>query len=180
LVEVVEVPVRSALETKVHALQAEVAQLQGALTSRIVIEQAKGQLSITHGVAVDAAFETLRGHARSKRRNIHEVADEVVRNGGEFLAPAPRSKIALADEVHRLLLRAADAAEALAKLAPSPAVAQLKRSRNAPSSLARHADLVCPWPRLAKEPGWWGTSQESRPQPSPRQRLLCRSGGTTC
>ena len=43
MVEVVEVPVQSALERKVHALQAEVAQLQGALTSRIVLDQAKGQ-----------------------------------------------------------------------------------------------------------------------------------------
>jgi hypothetical protein len=126
LVEVVEVPVQNVLETKLYALKAEVAQLQGALTSRIVIEQAKGQLSITHGVSVDVAFETLRRYARSQQRNIHEVADEVVRNGGAFLAPAPKSKIALADEVHRLLMRAADAAEELATLAPNPAVAQLK------------------------------------------------------
>lgn len=123
---VVKVPVRGALEANVHALQAEVAQLQGALTSRIVIEQAKGRLSITHGVAVDAAFETLRSYARSQRRNIHEVAGEVVRNRGEFLAPAPTSKSALTAEVHRLLIRAAAAAEELAKLAPTPAVAELK------------------------------------------------------
>jgi hypothetical protein len=101
-----------------------VAQLQGALTSRIVLEQAKGQLSITHGVGIDEAFETLRSYARSQRRNIHAVADEVVRNRGEFLAPS--SKGALAAGVHRLLLRAADAAEELARLAPSPAVAELK------------------------------------------------------
>jgi ANTAR domain-containing protein len=139
LVGVVEVPVRGALEAKVHALEAEVAQLQGALTSRIVLEQAKGQLSITHGVAVDAAFETLRSYARSQRRDIHEVADEVVPNGGEFLAP--RSRGALATEVHRLLLRAAEAAEELAKLAPTPAVAELKaRLADAFVSLAAAAD----------------------------------------
>jgi ANTAR domain-containing protein len=139
LVGVVEVPVQSVLETKVRALQAEVAQLQGALTSRIVIEQAKGQLSITHGVGVDEAFETLRSYARSQRRNIHEVADEVVRNRGEFLAPT--SKSALADQVHRLLLRAAAAAEELAELAPNPAVAQLKaRLAEAFVSLSAAAD----------------------------------------
>jgi hypothetical protein len=126
LVEVVEVPVQSGLVTKVHALEAEVAQLQGALTSRIVIEQAKGTISVTHGVGVEEAFETLRRHARSQRRNIHEVADEVVRNRGEFLTLPSKSKTALADELHRLLMRAADAAEELAKLAPNPAVAQLK------------------------------------------------------
>jgi hypothetical protein len=136
---VVEVPVRGALEAKVHALQVEVAQLQGALTSRIVIEQAKGQLSITHGVAVDVAFETLRSYARGQRRNIHAVADEVVRNRGEFLAPA--SKSALAAEVHRLLIRAAATAEELAKLAPTPAVAQLKaRLAEAFVSLSAAAD----------------------------------------
>jgi hypothetical protein len=139
LVEVVEVPVESALEAKVRALQVEVAQLQGALTSRIVIEQAKGTLSVTHGVGVDEAFETLRSYARSQRRDIHEVADEVVRNGGEFLAPA--SKSALAAEVHRLLLRAAAAAEELAKLAPTPAVAELKaRLADAFVSLSVAAD----------------------------------------
>jgi hypothetical protein len=87
VVGVVEVPVRGALEAKVDVLQVEVAQLQGGLTSRIVLEQAKGQLSITHGVAVDAAFETLRRYARSQRRNIHAVAEEVVGCRGEFLAP---------------------------------------------------------------------------------------------
>jgi AmiR/NasT family two-component response regulator len=87
VVGVVEVPVRGALEAKVDVLQVEVAQLQGGLTSRIVLEQAKGQLSITHGVAVDAAFETLRRYARSQRRNIHAVAEEVVGSRGEFLAP---------------------------------------------------------------------------------------------
>jgi hypothetical protein len=126
LVGVVEVPVRGALEAKVHALEAEVAQLQGALTSRIVLEQAKGQLGITHGVGLDAAFETRRSYARSQRRDIDAVAGEVVRNAGEFLASAPASKGALAAEVHRLLLRAAEAGEELAKRAPTPAVAELK------------------------------------------------------
>jgi hypothetical protein len=103
------------------------------------IEQAKGQLSITHGVGVDEAFETLRSYARSQRRNIHAVADEVVRNGGEFRAPT--SKGALAAEVHRLLLRAAEAAEELAKLAPTPAVAELKaRLADAFVSLSAAAD----------------------------------------
>jgi hypothetical protein len=105
------------------------------------IEQAKGQLSITHGVGVDEAFETLRSYARSQRREIHAVAGEVVRNAGEFLASAPASKGALAAEVHRLLLRAAEAAEELAKLAPTPAVAELKaRLADAFVSLSAAAD----------------------------------------
>ena len=56
--------------------QAEVltAQLQGALNSRIVIEQAKGALSRIEGVTVDEAFEMLRSRARSERVRLVDVA----------------------------------------------------------------------------------------------------------
>ena len=56
-------------------------QLETALTSRIVIEQAKGVLAERHGIGVNEAFERLRRAARSERRRIHELAAEVV--GGE-------------------------------------------------------------------------------------------------
>jgi hypothetical protein len=56
-------------------------QLELALSSRIVIEQAKGILAERHGVSVDEAFEVLRGAARSGQRKIHELAEEIV-NGG--------------------------------------------------------------------------------------------------
>jgi hypothetical protein len=56
-------------------------QLEAALLSRIVIEQAKGILAERHGVGVDEAFELLRGSARSGQRKIHELAEEIV-NGG--------------------------------------------------------------------------------------------------
>lgn len=106
--------------------EAELAQLQAALTSRIVVEQAKGTLSVSHGVALDEALAMLRRHARHQQRDIHDVADEVVRNGGEFLGLAPKSKTALVDDLHRLLMRAADTAEELAQLAANPALVQLK------------------------------------------------------
>ena len=83
-------------------------------------------LSVTHGVGIDEAFETLRRHVRNQRRDIHDVAGEVVKNRGEFLALAPESATALADDLHRLLMRAADGAEQLAKLAPNPALVQLE------------------------------------------------------
>ena len=54
------------------------AQLQTALDSRIVIEQAKGILSERPGVSVDEAFKVLRGGARSHRMRIHELAARVV------------------------------------------------------------------------------------------------------
>jgi GAF domain-containing protein len=54
-------------------------QLGEALTSRVVIEQAKGVLAARLSVTVDEAFHILRGHARSHRRRLTEVAREVVR-----------------------------------------------------------------------------------------------------
>ncbi|MBD0338858.1 MAG: ANTAR domain-containing protein [Thermoleophilia bacterium] len=54
-------------------------QLEHALASRVVIEQAKGLLAERHGLTVDEAFERLRHKARSSRRRIHELAAEVIR-----------------------------------------------------------------------------------------------------
>jgi hypothetical protein len=53
-------------------------QLETALVSRILIEQAKGILSERHGVDVEAGFERLRREARTTRRKIHDVAADVV------------------------------------------------------------------------------------------------------
>lgn len=54
-------------------------QLQHALDSRIVIEQAKGMLSERRRVSVNEAFEMLRSHARSNHLKLHDVAAAVVR-----------------------------------------------------------------------------------------------------
>lgn len=53
-------------------------QLQGALNSRVVIEQAKGAVARTFGVDVEMAFEVLRAHARSEHRRLTDVAKEMV------------------------------------------------------------------------------------------------------
>ncbi len=53
-------------------------QLQSALDSRIVIEQAKGVLAGRYGMTPDAAFEVLRGHARASRMKLHDLARGVV------------------------------------------------------------------------------------------------------
>jgi hypothetical protein len=58
-------------------------QLQTALNSRIVIEQAKGILAERQGVSPEDAFETLRREARSKRMKLHDLAASIVATTGE-------------------------------------------------------------------------------------------------
>jgi AmiR/NasT family two-component response regulator len=53
-------------------------QLEEALRTRIVIEQAKGVLCERLRVEPDVAFALLRRAARSSRRKLHELAAEVV------------------------------------------------------------------------------------------------------
>jgi PAS domain S-box-containing protein len=57
-----------------------VTQLQTALDSRVLIEQAKGFLAARLGIDPEAAFRRLRTDARSSHRSLHEVAREVVDN----------------------------------------------------------------------------------------------------
>jgi transcriptional regulator with GAF, ATPase, and Fis domain len=54
-------------------------QLQHALDSRVVIEQAKGVLVARHRLSPDQAFQRIREHARAQRQNLTEVAEAVVR-----------------------------------------------------------------------------------------------------
>ena len=54
------------------------AELQGALDSRVVIEQAKGVLVGRHGLTTRQAFERLRHQARDQRRPLSQVARAVV------------------------------------------------------------------------------------------------------
>lgn len=53
-------------------------QLQQALDTRIVIEQAKGAIASQRQVPVDEAFEILRGHARNHNASLRSVATAVV------------------------------------------------------------------------------------------------------
>ena len=53
-------------------------QLQRALDTRIVIEQAKGFLVARHGVTPDEAFEAMRRHARQNRVALRDVAADAM------------------------------------------------------------------------------------------------------
>lgn len=64
---------RTSQERNVHA-----EQLQGALNSRILIEQAKGMYAERHGVEVAEAFSTMRKHARNTGQPLLTVATQVV------------------------------------------------------------------------------------------------------
>jgi AmiR/NasT family two-component response regulator len=55
-------------------------QLQSALNSRAIIEQAKGVLIGQRGLTAHAAYAQLRAQARAERRKLAIVSAEVVRN----------------------------------------------------------------------------------------------------
>jgi transcriptional regulator with GAF, ATPase, and Fis domain len=79
-------------ERAIHDSRAFSAQLEVALDSRIVIEQAKGIVAERNRVDVDAAFRQIRHFARSHNRLLSETAREII--GGALLpasltAPKP-------------------------------------------------------------------------------------------
>ena len=53
-------------------------QLQRALNSRVVIEQAKGVLAERARINLGEAFDLLRTHARSHNLRLHDVATAVI------------------------------------------------------------------------------------------------------
>jgi len=71
-------------------------QLQGALNSRVIIEQAKGKLAERLGLEMDEAFNILRSYARARNRGLSELARAFI-EGSEQLPelraarpPSPR------------------------------------------------------------------------------------------
>lgn len=62
-------------------------QLQSALDSRVVLEQAKGVLAERLGVSPAEAFGQLRTYARQHRRSLHELALSVIDGSLRELGP---------------------------------------------------------------------------------------------
>ena len=81
------------LHELVASLRLQNEQLETALESRIVIEQAKGILAERYTITVDEAFALLRRSARNHRLRLHALAAAVVasrRTPDEIPAP-PRA-----------------------------------------------------------------------------------------
>ena len=80
-------------ERAIHHGEIVAEQLQSALNSRIVIEQAKGVLAHSGGLTMEVAFERLRQHARHQRLRLSDVARRVVteRDFARQLARASRA-----------------------------------------------------------------------------------------
>ena len=53
-------------------------QLEQALNTRLIIEQAKGVLATQREITVDEAFKRLRNYAREHNARIHDVSRSVV------------------------------------------------------------------------------------------------------
>ncbi|MFD5089797.1 ANTAR domain-containing protein [Amycolatopsis thailandensis] len=66
----------------IRDLRQTVEQLQSALHSRVVIEQAKGVLAERFGVSVGEAFSRLRAHSRRRSLKIRDLASDIAAGGG--------------------------------------------------------------------------------------------------
>ena len=62
-------------------------QLQHALDTRVVVEQAKGVITAQHGITPSEAYERLRAYTRNHRVKVHDVAARIV--DGTFTLPEP-------------------------------------------------------------------------------------------
>ena len=75
------------VDARVAALERTVAQLEHALAARVSTERAIGVLAERHRISARAAFESLRGDARSQGRPVADLAREVL-DGLDAAPPA--------------------------------------------------------------------------------------------
>src|SRR5665648_1195536 len=64
--------------SKLHDQEQLSEQLQQALDSRVVIEQAKGITAQKKSVTIDHAYQLMRGHARNNHASLRMVAEAIV------------------------------------------------------------------------------------------------------
>jgi hypothetical protein len=70
-------------------------QLQAALNSRVVIEQAKGKLAERLGVDMDRAFSLLREHARTRNLRLSDLAQAFIDGSQTLTGPTASGPVRL-------------------------------------------------------------------------------------
>ena len=124
-------------ERSIHRGEVLTEQLQSALNSRVVIEQAKGVLAQLHDMTVSEAFELLRTHARRTRQRLVDVASAVVADSGAVLdltrrrrhRPPRAASDALAPDVKRRAV--------FTRARPAPGRRSGEATRSSPRSRGR-------------------------------------------
>ncbi|MFG3259183.1 ANTAR domain-containing response regulator [Streptomyces sp. NPDC048172] len=79
--------VATAVQIRQRMTRERIAELQHALDSRVLIEQAKGMLAERSGQTPDEAFAALRRYARANRRKLHDLARAIL--DGSERGPTP-------------------------------------------------------------------------------------------
>lgn len=80
---------RIAHDRDIAARDQTVGQLQAALNSRVIIEQAKGTIAARRGVSIDEAFALLRRYARNHNQKLYDLAHAIICGHLEISAPSP-------------------------------------------------------------------------------------------
>ena len=77
-------------QSETEALRMQIAQLEHALSARVVIEQAIGVVAQRFGLAPREAFDRLRRSARSRGQRVHDLAGSLVRSARDPNVSLPR------------------------------------------------------------------------------------------
>jgi GAF domain-containing protein len=77
-------------ERSVRRSETAAEQLQAALTSRVIIEQAKGKLAERLSIDMERAFKMLRDYARGSNQRLTDVARNFVDSATADFPPQPR------------------------------------------------------------------------------------------
>lgn len=83
-------PTRPAADApEAERLRVTVAQLEHALETRVIVEQAIGVLAERQRIRPRKAFDRIRNAARARGRKVHEVARDIVASVTNPLLPMP-------------------------------------------------------------------------------------------